>query len=208
MHPFLTRLGVSAEIQAFFQESCMVDVKGNLLFSYGDSTETYGLAFHRVPASGGIWLAGNSDYNLIRQVFVCRSAMDAIAFLSLNYKAFPDFDQLFFVATGLRPCRAQLDWIVANFPHRKIGLLFGNDLLDKITDLKVAAGLHSLFLSVTLSGDTVNVRFLYRDYRFTTDRFSLNQFEKQSGQRFRCRTVKPRRAVSWANQLFQKLAKK
>lgn len=208
MHPYLTKLGIQAEEQAFFHEASTVDEVGNLVFSYGDRIETYGLAFHRVPVTEKIWTAGNHDHHMVRQVFICYSAIDAIAFLSFNRKKLVDLDHLFFVATGLRPCRAQVDWVATNFPNRNIGLLFSNDLPGRITDLRVAAGINGLSLAVTVADGLVNIRFRYRDYPFTTETFSLNQFEKQSGQRFRCRTFKPRQADSWANELFQKLAKK
>lgn len=207
MHPYLTKLGVPADVQAYFRPYYNTDAGGNLVFVYGNNAEVYGLGFHYVPVSGDLWIAGN-NLSMIRQVFICASAMDAIAFLSLNFNYFKNPDHLLFVATGLHSCKAHIDWIARKLPHRTIRLLFCSDLSGRIAGAKVAAGIRGLQLTVTVAKDTVNVRFRFRDYQFTTDNFSLNQFEKQSGQRFRCRTAKARGADSWANQLFQLLAKK
>lgn len=208
IHPYLTKLGVWDEVQNFFREAIIIDNNADLLFSYDDCVETYGLAFHRIPVTDGIWTAGNNDYALIRQVFVCASAMDAIAFLHFHRKNFTHLDHLLFVATGLRPCKKQSDWIRFNFPNRIISLLLSNDLPGRIADLKIAAWLQRLFPTVTLSGDQLNIRLLYHDYQFDPDNFSLNRFEKESGQRLRCRTFKPKQSATWADQLFQNLAKK
>lgn len=204
MHPYLTRLVVPAAVQKYFSPYYHTDTYGNLLFSYGGESEVYGLGFHYIPTCGNLWLAGSDNLNLIRHIFICTSAMDAIAFLTFNQKRYPNLDQLLFVAIGLRPCMSQLNFI----SNQTVHLLFSKDLVGCITDLKAAAAIHGLPVMVALGQDTVSVRCRYRDYTFNGDNFSLNQFEKQSGQRFRCRTVKPRDAVSWAEQLFQLPAKK
>jgi hypothetical protein len=201
MHPYLTKLGVPGDVQEFFNGCCTTDGNNNLAFTYGDSAEIYGLAFHRIPSAKHLWIAGNTNYNLIKWVFICSSAMEAVALLSLNSGAFCSYDPLLFVATGLRPQAAQINRIMQNLRHRTIALVFSGDLLGRVTDLKMAAGIRKVPAAVTVNGNTVHVRCRYRDYPFSHEEFSLNAFEKASGFRFKIRTLKSKTHESFLAQL-------
>jgi len=205
MHPYLTRLGIRPEVQSFFQPYFNSDGTGNLVFSYQDSFEHFGFAFHRVPDSEYLWMAGNNNFSHIRQVFICGSAMDCIAFLNFNYSAFRHTDNLLFVSTGIRPNADQLRWINENLDGKMFSLVFSNDLLGRICDLKAAAGIRRMPLAISTTGEEIVVYFRHKAYHFLFDEFSLNAFEKQAGYRFNMNTLKPKCADSWFSWLKEKI---
>lgn len=200
MHPYLTRLGVHPTVQAFFAPHYCSDPDGNLVFDYTGETETYGLAFHRVPLTDHSWTAG-ADNSVVRRVIICSSAVEAIAWLNCNFSAFHSLDHLLFVATGNRITDQKLAWIRRRLPGRKYGLLFGNDLLGRICDLKAAAAICGYPVHILNTGATITVDFRYRHFELTHAAFSLNAFERISGFRFAVKTLKCKQHESWLNQL-------
>ncbi|HEY2583322.1 MAG TPA: hypothetical protein VGI43_16035 [Mucilaginibacter sp.] len=201
MHPYLTKLGIRPKVQAFFLPHYSSDASGNLIFSYGAAVETYGMAFHYVPNTENFWLAGTGNLHLARQVFVTASAMEAIAWFHIHYAALSQTDGLLFLSTGATLCPEHFRKLHANKKGKKFCLLFGNDLLGKIYDLKAAALLCNQPVAVSIAGETVKVDFRSKTYSFAFDNFSLNAFEKQSGYRFNVRTSKPIHDNSWLDLL-------
>jgi hypothetical protein len=201
MHPFLTRLGVRPEVQRFFQPYYHADAAGNLLFRYGDDLEHYGFAFHRIPATQQFWIAGNSNFAMIRQVFICASALEAIACLTICFSRFNHLDNLLFISTGLRPCTHQIQWLHSNLSGKKFSLVFSRDILGRICDLKIAAGISRIPVAVFISDDVVHVSFRHKNYVFSTNDFSLSALEKKSGYRFNMSAQKPPAYDSFFEQL-------
>jgi hypothetical protein len=203
MHPFLSRLKVRPEVQSFFAPYFSVDKTGNLVFAYPDGVEHFGFAFHKVPVSDHFWLAGERVISRIRQVFVCASAMDAIAWLHWNYYAFGDLDNLLFLSCGTTVNAAQTGWLQEFLARKKITLLFSGDLLGRICDLKVAAGLQRLPLSVYLAEEEkLTVVFRNQSFIFDARTFSLNAFEKAANYRFSVATSKPKGFDTFCGQLM------
>lgn len=190
MHPFLTKLGILPLVQDFFEPWYTTDETGNLVFSYGDEAEHFGFAFHRVPAEG-YWQAGNSNESIIRYVFLCDSAMESIAYFSLNFHAFRQTEQCLFMAG-----HPELNSI-----GKSCSLVFGNDLLGRVRDLKTAAAIRRQPLAVSLSDETVHIRFRQKNYQILQNQFSLSAFEKLSGFRFGLRLCKSKTANCWLDQL-------
>ena len=200
MHPFLTKLGIRPEVQEFFAPCYSSDGTGNLVFPYGRSTETYGLAFHHVPATESYWLAG-CDFAFAQEILICGSAMEAVAWLHIHYRAYNSTDSLLFLSTGTRPCGEQLYCLKKGIKGKRIALLYGNDLLGRVCDLKTAAALRNQPAAVSLDKDNVVVTFRSKLYSCTREGFSLNAFEKQSAYRFHARTLKPKTANTWLDLL-------
>ncbi|MBT2560140.1 hypothetical protein J7E50_02755 [Pedobacter sp. ISL-68] len=202
MHPFFTKLGVPQEIQHFLTGHYQTDQGGNLVFPYADGIEHFGFSFHLVPASGNFWMAGISDRQLSRHVIIGHSAMELIAFLTLNFHLFRRLENLLLLATGSGITASHLNWIAAHLPGRSYSLVFGNDLLGRAADLKVAAGIRGIPVAISIPvSSEVNVRFRCRNYSFDQQRFSLHAFEKASGYRFGMRTYKAKRSLSFLSQL-------
>lgn len=194
MDPVLTGLEVPPAVQEFFSGSYTADGRGNLLFDYGDAQEHFGMSFHRVPQSCGLWMWGGKIVSLVSEVFICSSAMEAIAYLSLNYYRHPQEGNLLFVALGTFPSGEQLARFRADLKHKKCSLVFGNCLLGRTADLKVSAGLRGVPIAVRLcsSGSIVEVLYSGGKYSFKPDELSLKAFENAAGFRSGARTRKAR----------------
>src|ERR1035437_3692177 len=203
MHPYLTKLGVRPEVQAFFQPYFTSDSAGNMVFSYQDSIEHFGFAFHRVPVSEYCWIAGDTNFSMIRQVFICASAMDGIAYLSLNFSAFTQTDNLLFLAIGVQPNNTQIRWINQYLDGKLVSLIFSKDILGRLCDLKTAAGICRIPVAVGIADEQVNINFRQQQYSISQEQFSLNAFEKASGYRFNIRTPKPKNFDCYLDQLKQ-----
>ena len=192
MHPFLTRLGMEADVQAFFEPFYRADPLGNLLFDYGDGLEHFGFSFHKVPLSQNFWMAGNRNFSQVRQVVICASAMEALSWLKNKQTAFGCLDGLLLLSAGCRICPAHCRWLNKNLPEKKYHFVFGRDLLGRITELKLAAGLRGRALEIYHHENRVSVNFRSRVFSFSPENFSLRAFETVSKYRFGVCCDKPK----------------
>lgn len=193
MHPYFTRLGIRPEVQRFFGPFHQVDPIGNLLFAYGEETEHFGFAFHKVPATDGFWLAGNLQFSQVRLVILSASALDAVAWLNKKAAAFPNAGNLLFLSLGAGMSEAQIRWIREHLAGKQFRLLFGRDLLGRIADLKLSAAIKGWPVSVYLTArEKVSVSFRSRNLSFSLEQFSLAAFEKAAGIRFGIAADKPK----------------
>jgi len=202
MHPFLTRLGIEPEVQEYFRPFFHTDDSGNLLFNYGDEQEHYGFAFHHIPISGHFWMAGNLELPQVRRVILSASALDSFSWLNKKTVFLSDMDNLLFlsVAAGIR--QYHLKWISQWISGKSFTLIFSNDLLGRIADLKVAAAIRKLPVKVFIDGDEqVMVAFRSRIFYFRQDKFSLNAFEKAANYRFGVCTDKPKNHLTFFDEL-------
>lgn len=191
MNPLLTKLGVPTEVQAFFNIH-------ELLFCYGEHFEHFESGLHRVPTTQNLWLAGKE---LTREVIITSTAMEAIAYSTFNYHRYPDFESLSFIAVGNLPHPGQLNWIRSNYPKRKFTLVFGKDLLGKLADIRVAAGLVNKAIRFLRTDTQIQIKHDNKVYSFGQDSLSLNAFEKAAGLRTGIRTSKPKHFDTYLDQL-------
>lgn len=192
MNVLLTRLGVPPEIQAFF------DVADELFFDYGDAYEHYGDGFHKIPTTQNLWLAGSAAAS---NVIITYSAMEAIAFITLNRHRYPRLEQLAFIAIGNRLHTEQSNWIRQNFPKRKVTLVFGKDLVGYITDIKLSAAIKNIPIRIIYKDTEIHI---YRDkclHVFNQEQISLHLFQEAFGIRPRFRTGKPVQTLTFLDQL-------
>jgi len=201
MHPFLSRLGIRAEVQHFFQPFYHADASGNLVFPYGNDTEHFGFAFHRIPDTEMLWIAGNTNFHIARKVFICSSALEAVAYLSVKFPSFKRLDNLLFLSMGIRPGAEQIKWLTRNFSDKSFTLIFGKDILGRVCDLKIAAGISRIPAAIFISDDSVHVNFRSKNYIFPEQGFSLNAFERKAGYRFHTPAPKPLAYDSYLEQL-------
>jgi len=191
MNPILTELGVPEAVQAFFKTE-------ELHFSYGDNFECFGTGLHRVPTTRNLWLAGN---DLTREVIITSGAMEAIAYTTINQHRYRRLENLAFIAVGNLPDMAQLTWIRTNYPKRKFTLVFSNDLLGRLTDIKVGAGLRNHAVRFTKSGGGIVIYYHDKTLAFDHDTVSLNTFEQAAGIRTGIRTAKAQSFETYLDQL-------
>lgn len=182
MNKLLTKLGVSAEIQALF------NVRGDLRFDFGDSYEHYSDYAHLVPNSGNLWRCGDE---LAGHVIIAFSVMELIAFISINNRKFPNPDNLFFIATGNNCHPHKFNWIRSSFKKRKFTLVFGNDLTGRLWDIKVATALRHKSARMTWSEPCVHFTTGNSTFGLEQDTVTLAAFERHAGIRTLIRTLKP-----------------
>src|ERR1700744_3370436 len=183
MFPLLNQLGVKAEVQQYFAPF-ITEEDGSLQFDYGDSTERYAPSFHLVPCSAAGWIAGSPDFHTIRQVLICCSAMEALAFLSLRFHACPSPGHFLFVAAGNCLGGFNFDRPVFHLPGRKYALLFGRDILGRVADLFIAARLRKKQVTIRYEGQgQFAVDYRGAQYAFSEAELSLHAFETAAGLR-------------------------
>jgi hypothetical protein len=191
MNTLLAELGVSEELQAFFNIS-------ELIFEYGCDREYYGKNGHFIPTTPHLWVAGNDSAS---ELVITPSVMESIAYLSLNASRYPVLSSLRIIATGNLPHTGQLDWIRANCQKRKITLVFGGDLLGRLADITVACGIRNKPVRLRWSGDQVNVKANGVTFDADPETLTLNVFEKITAIRTAVRTRKAIRFNTFLEQL-------
>ena len=127
--------------------------------------------------------------------------METIAYLSLNLHRYPDLNALSLIAIGNLPQPAQLQWIKKQYPKSKYTLVFGRELLGKLADIRVAAGLKNKTVRMQLADTQIQIYYDHEIVAFHQDALSLSAFEKAAGLRTNCRTAKPKEFNMYLNQL-------
>ena len=192
MNGILTRLGVPGDIQSFFNAA------DDLCFHYGDTCEHYGEGFHKIPTTANLWIAGN---DAVPQVIITSCAMEAIAFITINRQRYPKLDELAFVAIGNKLQQEQANWIRQKFTKRRFTLVFGNDLLGHLTDIKLGAALKNMPLRLKYSSGKVLVYNLDKLRVFDEDKISYHAFQLAFGIRGKIRTRKAIHSLTFLDQL-------
>jgi hypothetical protein len=191
MRTRLEQFGIPEQIRAFFNIQVPV-------FDYGDSFEHYGDGFHKIPATQNLWLDGNRT---AREVIITFSAMEAVAFLTMNRQRYPNYEQLAFIAIGSRFSPRQADWIRSNYRKRKFTLVFGKELIGNMTDIKMAAGLKGIQLRLHHTGDKTIVQHIAGIKIFEDEQLSLHAWELAFGMRTGIRTRKPLKDINFLEEL-------
>lgn len=191
MNDYLTRLGVPPKIQQFFAVE-------EPIFDFGDEIEYFSETTHRVPATNNLWMAGDL---FARQVIITFSAMEAIALLTLKQANYPNYKELLFMATGAKAGDGQLKWIKKNLRGREFSLAFGNELIGRITDIKVAAAIRNKSVKLSFQEGNVVAWLKEKKILFEEDKLSLHAFETAFGVRTMIRTCKPLNQLTFLDEL-------
>ncbi|MEZ2334755.1 hypothetical protein AB6735_03935 [Mucilaginibacter sp. RCC_168] len=191
MNGYLTKLGVPPKIQQFFAVE-------EPIFDFGNESEYFRETLHRVPVTNNLWTAGDL---FARQVIITFSAMEAIALLTLNQANFPNYKELLFIATGARVGDGQLKWIKKNLKGRQFTLAFGNELIGRVTDIKVAAAIRDKSVKLSFQEGHVIAWLKEKKIVFEEDKLSLHAFETAFGVRTMIRTCKPLNQLTFLDEL-------
>jgi hypothetical protein len=191
MNNFLTRLGVPPELQAFFNSD-------DPLLNPEYEEAAFDNSFYHGPDGTGLWLAGNETAT---ELIITNSALEAIAFLTVNAYRYPLPDALFFIALGNIPHARQLNWIRHNRQKRKVTLVFSSDLPGCLHDITVACGLNGNAVRLVWSDSRIKITAGNRQFAASPDELTLNSFEKTAGIRTGIRTRKPNRFNTFLEQL-------
>ena len=197
MNALLNKLGIPPEIQAFFKAE-------SLVFNYGNDVEYFGSGFHLVPTTSHLFIAGGE---VTKELILTSSVMEAVAFLTLNAHHYTNLGDLSVIAMGNLPHRGQLARIGQGWQKRKITMVFGKDVLGRLTDIRVAAGIRNKEVRFTLRKEMIDIEYNLVHYRFTSDKLSLHMFEKAAALRSGIRTSKPKQFDTFLTQLIYDAAK-
>ena len=197
MNTLLNKLGIPPEIQAFFKTE-------NLVFNYGNDVEYFGSGFHLVPTTSHLFIAGGE---VTKELILTSSVMEAVAFLTLNAHHYTNLGDLSVIAMGNLPHRGQLARIGQGWQKRKITMVFGKDMLGRLTDIRVATGIRNKDVRFTLLKEMIDIEYNLVHYRLTSDTLSLHKFEKAAALRSGIRTSKPKQFDTYLNQLIYDAAK-
>ncbi|MDB5141215.1 MAG: hypothetical protein JWR12_3131, partial [Mucilaginibacter sp.] len=89
-----------------------------------------------------------------------------------------------------------------NLTGKTFALVFARDVLGRVADLKIAAGLRRMPVAVYFEREEMlRVVFRSTSYLFRQADFSLNAFERAAGYRFNIPARKPRGFNSFFDQL-------
>ncbi|MBD1385851.1 hypothetical protein IDJ75_11220 [Mucilaginibacter rigui] len=192
MDSHLSKLGVPPELQAYFGTA-------DLCFDFGDEQELFGEGFHRVPTTPDLWMAGSYPAT---ELIITSSAMEAVAYMTLNAWRHPPNAVMSFIAIGNLPHPRQIQWISAYCQKRKITLVFSNDLPGKLTDIIVASGIRKKAVRAAWQRGKVHLHLGQLALGFLPEVVSLNAFEKAAGIRTGIRTRKPAGHNTFLDQLI------
>ncbi|MDQ1142969.1 hypothetical protein [Pedobacter agri] len=174
-----------------------LDGKLDFVFSDGIS-ESFDSGKHQMAMSSGIWYCSPGLFTC-SSLYVCASAMEAVAYAMLQNSKFTDLDQSCWIAFGLN---CSLPVIVPKFCFaRKIYLLFGRDLLDVLRAVKICVSVKGFSVNFRLLGDQLCCQFRGRSYIFPVEGFSLSRFKQATGFRDYSSMKRPSGADSFLDQL-------
>jgi len=191
--PYLERLGIRPEAQTFFRPFLTIACE-SLIFKYGNFVEHAGPDFHLVPVTEETWTAG--EIATARHVFISGSAMDAIAWLHFHYHVYPN-QNLLFISLGASPSKIQIESILR--PGKQYHLIFSNDQLGALCDLKTASFIRKKPLRIIAGERHYIVTFKSKNYRLA--HLSLNALEKAARFHFNIPVSKPKRFNTFFEQL-------
>ncbi|SDE11214.1 hypothetical protein SAMN05216464_1043 [Mucilaginibacter pineti] len=144
-----------------------------------------------IPSGPGLWISGSAVPGMVRHLFLFHSAAEAISFCGLRPALLEQAASNAFAALGLLPEAQQLSWLAATYPHSKLHLVFGGDLLGAITDCKTAMWHKSKDVRFSLAGGQVRWRWHGGSFEIPEHSFSFHRFQQECGLRLGFRTHKP-----------------
>ena len=187
----LNELGVSEKLQAYLNIS-------ELLFEYGYDLEHFSKDFHLIPTTRNLWVAGN---DIAAELVITSCVMEGIAYLNINASRYPSLNSVRIIALGNLPHSLQLEWIRANCQKRKITLVFSSDLLGRLADITIAAGIRNKPVRLCWTGFAITVEANGLSFDEDPDKLTLNVFEQKTSIRTAVRTRKPVRFNTFLDQL-------
>lgn len=133
-------------------------MSGSLLFDYyNGQSEQFGENGHLVPLDGGFWSSRSVDFNIISQVYICSSAMEAIAFIHFNSSRFNRPCELLFIA--ISPHYTYPGEIFKELGKVKINLVLGCGLIDTLRAIRFCMDYLGVVAHFTLQDEHIFFRF-------------------------------------------------
>lgn len=202
MIPALTALGIKPRVQQSFEPWLEVSSDEELSLTYSSpkanlkEEEFINRSGSIVPSAAGIWCAGAYHPNSVRHNFLFYSGLEALSFCSMatDWLVRPGF--AVFSALGLCPSASQISLLQYRFPNARLHTVFGNDILGRITDCKVALWSKRRDAVFNIEKDVIVGNYNGKIFRIPEPIFSLSLFEQKCGLRSGIRTHKPKAGIS------------
>lgn len=209
MIPALTALGIKPQVQQFFEPWLELNSDQKLSLTYSSQktnlSEKEFITHHGsiAPLTTGIWCAGGHHPNSVRHNFLFYSGLEALSFCSMatDWLVKPSF--AVFSALGLCPSAGQISILEHRFPNARLHTVFGNDILGRITDCKVALWSKTKDALFQIEKDVIVGQYNGKILQIPEPIFSLSLFEKKSNLRAGVRTHKPKAGILTFSNLLR-----
>jgi hypothetical protein len=156
-------------------------------------------------SSSAAWVADLSGGNngLVKSVFFCESAFDAIAFYQMNRAQLSD--NIALVSLGGTFSDGQITGVMERFPNARAFDCFDNDLAGRIYGLRMMALLENIPLKITKTGNGLMVEAKGKSIEIDTGRSIMSQVSSSLSIRYKMGQWTPPKAFKdWNDCLMNK----
>lgn len=156
-------------------------------------------------SSSSAWVAdlSNGNNGMVKSVFFCESAFDAMAFFQMNRIQLGTDVAL--VSLGGTFSDKQLTSTMARFPHARAFDCFDNDLAGRIYGLRMMALLEGLPMKINRKGDVIRIEAKEKSFELNTERSLLAQVGKHLSIRYKMgQWLPPKAFKDWNDCLLNK----
>src|SRR5690606_28091193 len=188
--------GVAEEVQTIFSSVIDEEPSGKLIFCYRDNSgemvdkEHFTMKSFK-PAASGMAVCSPSSRELITDMYVSDSLMSLIAFCHFHFKIL-SFQHAAFCSTGVKPEKELFLHCCREYSKAKTHLLFGNSILGRVLDCKLAHWVrgedysfylhHNQIISSSPTGKSITI---------PREGFSMRSYFRRIGGRNLVTTHKP-----------------
>jgi hypothetical protein len=195
-YKLLNYLGVAEEVQYMFSSVIHEEPSGKFIFYYRDNSDEMVDKEHFTmksfkPAASGMAVCSPSSRELITDMYVSDSLMSLIAYCHFHFKR-RSFRQVVFCSTGLKPEKRLFLRYWKEYNKAKIHLLFGNSILGRVLDCKLAHWVrgedHAFYLHYN---QIISSSPTGKSITMPRERFSMRSYFRRIGGRNLVTTHKP-----------------
>ena len=156
-------------------------------------------------STSSAWAAdlSNGNEGLVKSVFFCESAFDAMAFYQMNKTQLGKDVAL--VSLGGTFSDKQIIGVMNRFPHARAYDCFDNDLAGRIYGLRMMALLEGVPMKINKKGDSLQVEAKGKPFELNTERSLLAQVSKHLSIRYKMgQWLPPKAFKDWNDCLMNK----
>jgi len=156
-------------------------------------------------SSSSAWVAdlSNGNNGMVKSVFFCESAFDAMAFFQMNRIQLGTDVAL--VSLGGTFSDKQITSTMARFPHARAFDCFDNDLVGRIYGLRMMALLEGVPMKINRKGDVIRIEAKEKSFELNTERSLLAQVGKHLSIRYKMgQWLPPKAFKDWNDCLLNK----
>lgn len=156
-------------------------------------------------SSSSAWVAdlSNGNNGMVKSVFFCESAFDAMAFYQMNRMQFGTDVAL--VSLGGTFSDKQITNTMARFPYARAFDCFDNDLAGRIYGLRMMALLEGVPMKINRKADTLQIEAKGKTFELNTERSLLAQVSKHLSIRYKMgQWLPPKAFKDWNDCLLNK----